>query len=133
MSATTNVRILREAAGVMRTRAMNATGSLPGAEWYERHDLAYALADSDSATELQAADDADHIAAFSPVVALVLADLLDVTADHWDAGCELIPIFAELLMAADLYLGSEFDPEEFCPTCLAGMESPEHFEKCGGA
>ena len=25
------------------------------------------------------------------------------------------------------------DPEEFCPRCLAGTESSEHFEKCGGA
>lgn len=26
--------------------------------------------------------------------------------------------------------GWDDDPEEFCPACFAGLESPEHYEKC---
>jgi hypothetical protein len=74
-----SAEVLREAAALMREKAMRAC---PDGVWYDQHDLHEALIPlADSVDDPEA--DATHIASWHPAVALAVADWLDSAARGW--------------------------------------------------
>jgi hypothetical protein len=109
-----SAEVLREAAALMREKAMRAC---PDGVWYDQHDLHEALIPlADSVDDPEA--DATHIASWHPAVALAVAALLDrEAADQGERLADLRSAFGEagddfmpdcdplLLAVARAYLG----------------------------
>jgi hypothetical protein len=101
-----SAEVLREAAALMREKAMRAC---PDGVWYDQHDLHEALIPlADSVDDPEA--DATHIASWHPAVALAVADWLASVAerqiDAHDTGAILGGTdWEHALAVASAYLG----------------------------
>lgn len=97
---------LREAARLMRERAKAAGTNWP---WYDPEDVAEALQPMADGYN-NPGDDAEHIASWSPAVALAVADLLDTIAVGLEARgvtAHIKPSERAAFEAARTYLGEQ--------------------------
>ena len=108
---------LRQAAETLRGLAERATSEPWVLNQYGdrclRHpydngpDAGVILWDDSCAEATRGMADGAFIAAMHPGVGLLLADLIDTAADHFDPGGEFLPVFAEALAVADAVLGGQ--------------------------
>ena len=109
--------LLREAAAKMRERAEAATPGPWQVHADDAYQVGYARRDGEFDEQPMARVtgyggtvypwDAEHIASWHPAVALAVANLLDGSADRWDAGDLGPEEWDELAAVARAYLGAD--------------------------
>lgn len=105
--------VLRDAARLMRGRAEASLAFIEGEGWWGVEGLESAFADAwgDDDTDLPgAAQDAEHLAAWTPQVALAVADLLDQHVTRIEETGFVGHVHESLLAVARAYLDSSSTP-----------------------